>query len=132
MKRTELIEVASKLYNNAMSLETQLNYCTAWYKTVTTKNGSYEILKSYSTIVALCSYRTGTLYVFDYYSATTSQHISKFIKYIAPSRIVYLYDRSDRVLEYNRITHEHWKTTKIVRRQIKALDYDTYIETIEL
>lgn len=41
----------------------------------------------------------GTLYVFDYYSSTTQQHIRKFSEMLEWDRIIYLYKRSDGVLE---------------------------------
>ena len=40
----------------------------------------YEILQSYSTVVAIYDTLENDLYVYGYYSATTAQHISKFCK----------------------------------------------------
>ena len=42
----------------------------------------FLILQSYSTIVAAFQYSTGILWVFDFYSNTTSQHIAKFRNWI--------------------------------------------------
>lgn len=38
----------------------------------------FAILRSYATIVAAFQYSTGILWVFDFYSHTTAQHIAKF------------------------------------------------------
>lgn len=42
----------------------------------------FLILQSYSTIVAAYQYTTGILWVFDFYSNTTAQHIAKFRNWI--------------------------------------------------
>lgn len=42
----------------------------------------FLILQSYSTIVAAYQYSTDILWVFDFYSNTTSQHIAKFRNWI--------------------------------------------------
>lgn len=42
----------------------------------------FLILQSYSTIVAAYQYSTGVLWVFGFYSNTTSQHIAKFRNWI--------------------------------------------------
>lgn len=52
-----------------------LRYCNAKVYDIC----EYLILQSYSTIVAIYNRYTNELIVRDYYSATTQQHISKFI-----------------------------------------------------
>lgn len=64
------------------------------------------VLRSYLTNVAFIRKSTGTLYVFDYYSATTAQHIAKFAKDYGAKDVYYLYKRSDHTGYYNFITHE--------------------------
>lgn len=62
----------------------------------------FLILQSYSTIVAAYQYSTGILWVFDFYTKTTSQHIAKFRNWIRykyrtgwnQPRIVHLYNDS--------------------------------------
>ena len=58
----------------------QLYSCKAWI--LTTVNSDFMILQSYSTIVAAYQYSTAILWVFDFYSHTTAQHIAKFRNYI--------------------------------------------------
>lgn len=132
MKRSELIETSNEMYNGSMSHEYRLNSCTAWYKRVTKGNYSYTILKSYNTIVALYSSRTGNLYVYNYYSATTSQHISKFIRNICPSRVMYLYERSDKVIEVDYVTGKVTRSNKIIRKNLEDCDYTIEIESIAI
>lgn len=100
MTRMELMIYAEHKYDMALSKHTfityeRLNSCQAHYVDL----GSSVILKSYDTIVAIYHRKTGSLYVFNYYSATTSQHISKLAKKLRVFRIVYLYERSDGVIE---------------------------------
>ena len=62
----------------------------------------FLILQSYSTIVAAFQYSTGILWVFGFYSNTTSQHVAKFRNWIRykfrtgwnQPRIVHLYNDS--------------------------------------
>lgn len=58
----------------------QLYNCKAWI--FMPDNSDFIILQSYSTIVAAFQRTTGILWVFDYYSNTTSQHIAKFRNWI--------------------------------------------------
>ena len=54
----------------------QLYSCKAWI--IHPDFSDFLILQSYSTIVAAYQFSTGILWVFDFYSNTTSQHIAKF------------------------------------------------------
>ena len=56
--------------------KSRLYYCKAWI--MYPDFSDFLILQSYSTIVAAFQVSTGILWVFDYYSATTAQHIAKF------------------------------------------------------
>lgn len=79
--RKELAEAVIDAYNkNLMGLAERLYFCKAWI--VNPDNSDFIILQSYSTIVAAFQRTTGILWVFDYYSNTTSQHIAKFRNWI--------------------------------------------------
>lgn len=100
MTRTELMIYAQQLYDSSLAKNNfkryeRLNRCQA--RILETE--SVVILKSYSTIVAIYNKRVGSIYVFNYYSATTVQHIYKFADLLDWDRIVFLYKRSDNVLE---------------------------------
>ena len=58
----------------------QLYNCKAWI--LHPDFSDFLILQSYSTIVAAYQFSTGILWVFDFYSNTTSQHIAKFRNWI--------------------------------------------------
>ena len=58
----------------------QLYSCKAW--TLQSKYSKWILLQSYNTIVAAYDKNTETLFVFGYYSATTSQHVAKFRKWL--------------------------------------------------
>lgn len=100
MTRTALMIYAQQLYDVSLTKNTfkryeRLNNCQAHI--LETENAM--LLKSYSAIVAIYNKKNGSLYVFGFYSNTTQQHIRKFSELLDWDRIVYLYKRSDNVLE---------------------------------
>lgn len=58
----------------------RLYYCMAWI--IKPDFSDFLILQSYSTIVAAYQSSTGILWVFDFYSNTTAQHVAKFRNWI--------------------------------------------------
>ena len=79
--RKELADAVIDAYNkNPMGLAERLYFCKAWI--VNPDNPDFIILQSYSTIVAAFQRATGILWVFGFYSNTTSQHIAKFRNWI--------------------------------------------------
>lgn len=68
-------------YNRAVNGQIeQLYYCKAWI--IHPDFSDFLILQSYSSIVAAFQVSTGILWVFDFYSNTTSHHIAKFRNWI--------------------------------------------------
>lgn len=131
MTRTELMIYAQQEYDKAICNHSykeysRLNQCQAHY----VDTGKAVILRSYNTIVAIFSKEVGSLYVFDYYSPTTVQHISKFAKMLSWDRIVYLYKRSDNTIEKN-IGPNHvikkYKVSGIARYNLDKTDYSLEI-----
>lgn len=59
------------------------------------RNGDIAV-QSYSTIVGYYIDKYDTLYVLDYYSTTTSKHISIVRSMFSISNVVWLYDRTDK------------------------------------
>lgn len=62
----------------------------------------YVFLKSYNTIVAQYNTFSRHLKIYDYYSATTCQHVSKFQRFLRENGYdilvkAYLYKRNDRI-----------------------------------
>lgn len=132
MTRTELKIYAEQTFDKAVSLHKfnryeRLNTCQAHYVDV----GNVVILQSYSSIVAIYNKIVGTLYVLDYYSATTQQHISKFANMLGWDRIAYLYKRSDGVLEkrYNCLdgTYDYLKPFKKTWENLVKYDFSMEI-----
>nr|DAX51270.1 MAG TPA: hypothetical protein [Caudoviricetes sp.] len=79
--RKELTEIVINECNRAVKGHVeQLYNCKAWI--FMPDNSDFIILQSYSTIVAAFQRTTGILWIFDYYSNTTSQHIAKFQNWI--------------------------------------------------
>lgn len=123
MTRTELINFMGE--NARGKDEIQLNTCQAWIINC----GNYAILKSYSTLVALYSDLTGTVYVLDRYSTTTDKHVAKFMKEVNAMRAVYLYRRSDGFIQKDLCGYCcNIKLNKSDFEYVKELDFITYIE----
>mgnify|MGYP007045635208 CR=1 FL=1 len=79
--RQELADAVIKEYNRTVKCQVeQLYYCKAWI--FMPDNSDFLILQSYSTIVAAFQRTTGILWVFGFYSNTTSSHIAKFQNWI--------------------------------------------------
>ena len=79
--RKELVEaVVSQSDLHLGGYKSRLYYCKAWI--IKPDFSDFLILQSYSTIVAAYQFSTGILWVFDFYSHTTAQHIAKFRNYI--------------------------------------------------
>lgn len=79
--RRELADAVISEYNRADKGQAeQLYCCKAWV--FMPDNSDFLILHSYSTIVAAFQRTTGILWVFGFYSNTTSQHIEKFKNWI--------------------------------------------------
>lgn len=79
--RKEIADAVIDAYNkNPTGLAERLYFCKAWI--INPDNSDFIILQSYSTIVAAFQRSTGILWVFDYYSNTTAQHIAKFCNWI--------------------------------------------------
>ena len=75
--RSDIVEAVE--YQSSLSVggyESRLYYCKAWI--IHPDFSDFIILQSYSTIVAAYQFSTGILWVFDHYSNTTAQHVSKF------------------------------------------------------
>ena len=129
--RTQLIEAVDHYSASRTSNLMRLKSCEAWFYQIEIEDRTYTVLQSYSTPVALYSPRTGTVYAFDQYSATTTQHIYKFARLMGASRITKLYRDSTRCIEV--ALNEYASTFKLTAAQWRDLidrDFQGYIETI--
>lgn len=79
--RKDLTSAVTSDYNRAVKGHVeQLYSCKAWI--FMPDNSDFIILQSYTTIVAAFQRSTGILWVFGFYSNTTSQHIAKFRNWV--------------------------------------------------
>lgn len=79
--RSEIESAVIDAYNKTSKGKLKRLYnCKAWI--CETDSFDFTVLQSYSSIVAAYQRSTGILWVFGYYSATTSQHIAKFRNWI--------------------------------------------------
>lgn len=98
MKQTEFYDMVKTFVDTSRAFP--LYKCQACYTLgyVTNNDGNIidcAFLKSYSTYCCLINLETRTAYVFDYYSATTVQHVWKFIRKFNCKSVYFLYKRSD-------------------------------------
>lgn len=78
--RSDILFATELYYNLAAKRIKRLYNCNAWI--ITPDNSDFLILQSYSTIVAAFQRTTGILWVFGFYSNTTTQHVAKFRNWI--------------------------------------------------
>lgn len=127
MTRTELIKKSNDLFRSRTETRSErIGKCQA---TIFHYDQCEEdLIRSYNTIVGIYNRRTATLFVFDYYSATTVQHIYKAAKILNPMRITWLYRRSDRIIEMALSPHANtFKYNKHEHSLIEANDYIGFI-----
>lgn len=93
MTRTELKAKANRLMRSQYWPMEQVNNCKCWV--IWSPDKSVAIIQSYRTAVAIYNDKSHTMYVFDFYSHTSQQHIRKAAKIIGCVEIRYLYQRSD-------------------------------------
>ena len=88
MTKTELSRITRAVYvcNRYTDSERRLNRCQAWYYTDEHLNA--VALRSYRSIVAV--YWAGTVWEFDRWSNTTTQHVRKFAR-LMDAPVVSLY-----------------------------------------
>lgn len=129
MTRTELKEYAKQLYDYG-------RYGIAQRTKVTNNSDVYhfpslncDILRSYSTIVGIYSYRTGTFYAFGTYSNTTVKHIYKAAKMVNASRITWLCKRSDNVITSYIDGSNPFKANKMEMDNLIKFEWSMEIET---
>lgn len=81
MTRNELIKSATFMFINYPDIKlTRLYHCTAWV--MQSNYSKWILLQSYNTFAAAYDKNTEILYVFNYYSSTTSQHVAKFYRWL--------------------------------------------------
>ena len=79
--RRELTDAVISEYNRAVKGNIESLYSSKALAYMPC-NSDFIILQSYSTIVAAYQFSTRILWVFDFYSKTTSQHVAKFRNWI--------------------------------------------------
>ena len=99
MTRKDLIAMTNEIDENNWTRNTQVTKLTPKAKIYHYPQYDCDIIQSYSTIVAIFSRRTGSLYCFDTFSNTTVKHLYKAAKLLKASRLVWLCERSDHAIE---------------------------------
>lgn len=99
MTKTDLINIALREMRKPPRNIERINSCKAF---IVESTPNFYIIVSYHMPVAVYVKLTGTMYVFDFYSATTQQHIRKAADILEPIRITYLYRRYNGFVEIAR------------------------------
>lgn len=128
MTRDDLIEYAGIYVHNSKLpfYKEQVYGCKCWLlkKDFT----STIVVQSYNTLAGVYSKETGTLYLFDYYSNTTNKQFRKVAELVHADRIVYLYKRPDKAIEYDCNTGKLWKLSDADWNKLLECDFSSYIE----
>ena len=127
MTRTELVKKSNDLFRFKTETGSEkIGKCQAYIF----HYDQYEadLIKSYNTIVGIYNRKTATLFVFDYYSATTIQHIYKAAKILKPMRITWLYRRSDGIIEL--ALSPYANTYKYTKREYSMIEENDFISFI--
>ena len=125
MTRSELVKFANETAENYSSWHWKKLYkCSAEYLEL----DNCVILRSYWTIVAIYKPSTSTVFEFDYYSTTTSQHVRKFAKILGASRLTKLHKDSTRIIEqgFSKYVNTYKLNADEWKRVIDS-DFVTYI-----
>lgn len=99
MTRKDLIAMTRKIWENGFSKKTPTTKLTPNADIYHYPEYDCDLIRSYSTIVAIFSRRTGSLYCFDTFSNTTVKHLYKAAKIMRASRLVWLCERRDHAIE---------------------------------
>ena len=125
MTRTALINITLREMNKPARNVERINHCNAFIVEVTPK---FYIVVSYNTPVAVYVKSVGTMYVFNFYSATAQQHIRKAADKLDAMRFTYLYQRSDKYVEIGRSGYANsFRPDKEEWNNIIASDYSLEI-----
>ena len=124
MKKTDLFKGTLKLMRKyTPNIQKVYNCKVRIYNYV-----NVAIIESYRTYVGVFYRPSSSLFVFDYYSATTYQHINKVAKLLKADRIVYLYRRSDGVIEKGLSRYANTYRLRMKEfNKVKESDFLTYI-----
>lgn len=99
MTRKDLIVMAHKIWESNWLESTPTTKLTAKADIYHYPKYDCDIIQSYTTIVAIFSRRTGSLYCFNTFSNTTVKHLYKAAKILKASRLVWLCERKDHAIE---------------------------------
>lgn len=107
-------EMLLNCMNNIAKMKNKIGYhrmntCKAY---ILNNYAGYTVLISYDTPCAIYSEKSHTLYALRNPSQTTEIHISKFAYIMKPKRVVYMYQRTDRIVEKDMVTGYHLKMSK--------------------
>lgn len=127
MTRDDLIEYAGIYVHNSKLpvYKQQVNKCKCWL--LKKDFNRALVVQSYNTLAGVYDRETGTLYLFDYYSNTTNKQFRKVAQLVHADRIVYLYKRPDKAIEYDCNTGKLWKLTDADWNKVLECDFSTYI-----
>lgn len=125
MTRKELMKLAKETADNYFSGEwKRLRKCSAEYLEL----DNCTILRSYWTIAAIYNPKTNTVYAFNNYSATTSQHFRKFADEMGASRLTKLFRDSTGIIEHGLTKYVNtYKLNSAEWKRVFEQDFNCYI-----
>ena len=123
MTRSEIVDqVLEAYYSGYPRTHTERLY-TCKARIVYVESSDWLVLQSYATVVAAYQYSTGILWVFNFYSNTTAQHIAKFRTWL------YYEFKTGRSLPHRVNLYNDSRTSKRAARKNLDDDFASVIET---
>lgn len=129
MTRKDLIAMAHEIWESNWLKKTPTTKLTPKADIYHYPQYDCDIIRSYATIVAIFSRRTGSLYCFNTFSNTTVKHLYKAAKILKASRLTWLCERSDHAIETyidrrNPFRGKKWEIDNLIK-----FDWSMEIET---
>lgn len=123
MTKTQLLKV---IKNSTALPEEKFRSCKATTRQAWNNNlmyhgenvKSFEVLRSYSTDVAIYIPDTSTAIILGCWSMTTWQHINKWLNVLAPFKTIYLTPTHNQIQIK---TNKHWDDKYYTKRQIATM-----------
>lgn len=128
MTRKDLIAMTRKIWEIGFMKKTSTTKLTPNADIYHYPEYDCDLIRSYATIVAIFSRRTGTLYCFDTFSNTTIKHLYKAAKILKASRLTWLCVRRDRIIETYIDGRSPFRVQRWIINNLVAFDWSMEIE----
>ena len=128
MTKKDLIAMAYKIWESDWLENTPTTKLTTKADIYHYPEYDCDLIQSYSEIVAIFSRRSGSLYCFNTFSNTTVKHLYKAARILKASRLTWLCERRDRVIETYIDGRSPFKVQSWIINNLITFDWSMEIE----